>query len=356
VEQGKTIAGRENTRPFLDIRALVKRYGATTALAGCTLELREGEILTLLGPSGCGKTTLLRAVAGFVAPDSGAILIDGVDALTLPVNRRPVGVVFQNYALFPHLSVARNVGYGLKMRGLARHVIAAKVAQALAAVSLEGFDARNPGQLSGGQQQRVAIARVLVLEPKVLLLDEPFNALDAKLRTGMQVELRKLIKRLGITALFVTHDQDEAQAISDRIAVMRAGAIEQVGAPAEIYDLPASAYVADFIGQSNMLPAQAAAGRANLPGGAVVATSLSGPVTVMVRPQNLTLSARTGDGWAGKIVFAKQAGAMIEYEVETPHAPPLKVVAMRAHGQDFAIGAEVAIAVRDPAACVVFAP
>ena len=342
-------------RPFLEIRALVKRYGATTALAGCTLTVQEGEILTLLGPSGCGKTTLLRAVAGFVEPDGGAISIDGVDAFALPVNRRPVGVVFQNYALFPHLSVARNVGYGLKMRGLARGAIATKVAQALKTVSLEGFDARYPGQLSGGQQQRVAIARVLVLEPKVLLLDEPFNALDAKLRVGMQVELRKLIKRLNMTAVFVTHDQDEAQAISDRIAVMRAGAIQQVGTPAEIYDQPASAYVADFIGLSNMLPAHAEDGRARLPDGTVVATSLSGAVTVMVRPQNLLLTAGAAAGWSGRVAFAKQAGATMEYEVESPSSPPLKVVAMRS-GPALAVGGSVGIAVRDPQACMVFAP
>jgi ABC-type Fe3+/spermidine/putrescine transport system ATPase subunit len=353
VEQSKTTAG--DFRPFLDIRALVKRYGATVALAGCTLDVREGEILTLLGPSGCGKTTLLRAVAGFVEPDEGVVLIDGVDALTLPVNRRPVGVVFQNYALFPHLSVARNVGYGLKMRGLARDAVAAKVHAALESVSLTGFGARYPGQLSGGQQQRVAIARVLVLEPKVLLLDEPFNALDAKLRVGMQVELRKLIKRLNMTAVFVTHDQDEAQAISDRIAVMRAGAIEQVGAPAAIYDRPANAYVADFIGVSNMLPARAEGGRALLPDGAAVATPLAGAVTVMVRPQNLALTPGAAAGWGGRIAFAKQAGATIEYEVESPVSPLLKVVAMRA-GQDLAVGSAVAIAVRDPQACVVFAP
>jgi ABC-type Fe3+/spermidine/putrescine transport system ATPase subunit len=233
------------------VRELVKRYGRQSVLDHCSLDAREGEILTLLGPSGCGKTTLLRCIAGFIRPDGGRILIDGADTVDVPVNRRPVGVVFQSYALFPHLTVAGNVGYGLRMRGTAKAEIARRVDAALDSVSLSGFQQRYPSQLSGGQQQRVAIARVIVLEPRVLLLDEPFNALDAKLRGSMQVELRQLIKRLGITAIFVTHDQEEAMTLSDRIAVMRAGRIEQLDKPDVIHDSPATAYVADFIGASN---------------------------------------------------------------------------------------------------------
>ncbi len=261
------------------VRDIVKRYGAQTVLDRCSLDAIEGEILTLLGPSGCGKTTLLRCIAGFIRPDGGGILIDGADTLPVPVNRRPVGVVFQSYALFPHLTVAGNVGYGLRMRGVAKDEIQRRVTAALASVSLGGFENRYPSQLSGGQQQRVAIARVIVLEPRVLLLDEPFNALDAKLRGNMQVELRQLIKTLGITAIFVTHDQEEAMTLSDRIAVMRAGRIEQLDRPDVVYDRPASAYVADFIGASNSLAARAEGGRLTLPDGQVLPTALAGDVS-----------------------------------------------------------------------------
>jgi ABC-type Fe3+/spermidine/putrescine transport system ATPase subunit len=251
----------------VDIRGLIKRYGHQTVLDRCSLSAAEGEILTLLGPSGCGKTTLLRCIAGFIAPDAGSIFIDGRDVAPVPANRRPVGVVFQSYALFPHLTVARNVGYGLRIRGLPANEIAGRVESALASVSLTGLQDRYPSQLSGGQQQRVAIARVVVLQPRVLLLDEPFNALDAKLRGAMQVELRQLIKRLGITAIFVTHDQEEAMTLSDRIAVMRAGRIEQIDRPETIYDRPATMYVADFIGASNVVPCRARDGLLGCPTG-----------------------------------------------------------------------------------------
>ena len=227
-------ANRQEPAPasaVVDIRGLVKHYGNQRVLDGCGLTAVEGEILTLLGPSGCGKTTLLRCIAGFIKPDAGSVVVDGRDLGPVPVNRRPVGVVFQSYALFPHLTVARNVSYGLRMRSLPASEISARVESALQSVSLTGLQDRYPSQLSGGQQQRVAIARVVILQPRVLLLDEPFNALDAKLRGAMQVELRQLIKRLGITAIFVTHDQDEAMTLSDRIAVMRAGRIEQIDQP-----------------------------------------------------------------------------------------------------------------------------
>jgi ABC-type Fe3+/spermidine/putrescine transport system ATPase subunit len=343
----------EDAPPFLEVRGLAKRFARHSALAGCSLAVREGEIVTLLGPSGCGKTTLLRCIAGFATPDDGAIAIAGADALALPVNRRPVGVVFQNYALFPHLTVARNVGYGLKMRGTARDAIAERVAAALRTVALEGLDDRYPAQLSGGQQQRVAIARVLVLEPQVLLLDEPFNALDAKLRVSMQIELRRLIKRLGITALFVTHDQDDALAISDRIAVMRAGRIEQIAAPTEIYDRPATPYVADFVGASNLLHARAAHGWVVLPDGARVASRHDGDVLVMVRPHNLALAV--AGSWRGRVAFGRPAGATMEYEIELPDGTPLKVATERGRAASHEAGAEVGLAVRDPASCIVFA-
>jgi ABC-type Fe3+/spermidine/putrescine transport system ATPase subunit len=339
------------------IRDVVKRYGAQTVLDRCSIEAAEGEILTLLGPSGCGKTTLLRCIAGFITPDAGAIRIDGQDMAPVPVNRRPVGVVFQSYALFPHMTVARNVAYGLKMRGTPAAQIAQRVAAALKTVALTGFEERYPSQLSGGQQQRVAIARVLVLQPRVLLLDEPFNALDAKLRGAMQVELRQLIKELGITAIFVTHDQEEAMTLSDRIAVMRAGQIEQLDRPDVIYDRPVSAYVADFIGASNSWSAEAVDGHVTLPDGQKAATALAGSVRVMVRPHNLAVTdgARPG-GWSGTLRFRRHVGAMMEYEVGFADGLAVRAVTLHeAGGRGPQPGESVTVTVRDPAACMVFA-
>jgi ABC-type Fe3+/spermidine/putrescine transport system ATPase subunit len=342
--------------PVLRIGAVAKRFGALTVLERCSLDVAEGEIVTLLGPSGCGKTTLLRCIAGFWPPDEGSILIDGRDMARVPVNRRPVGVVFQSYALFPHLTVAGNVGYGLRMRGLPRAEIARRVAAALETVSLSGLGDRFPAQLSGGQQQRVAIARVLVLEPRVLLLDEPFNALDAKLRGAMQVELRQLIKRVGITAIFVTHDQEEALTMSDRIAVMRSGRIEQAAPPEEVFDRPATAYVADFIGSSNFWEARAEAGRVALPDGQSLATDLRGAVKVMARPHNLRLMPG-GDGpWRGAVRFHRSIGPLIEYHVATAGGAELRVVAMRQErARPLPEGAPVTLAVLDPALCAVYA-
>ena len=349
--------GADASRPVVEIRGAVKRFGGLTVLDDCSLDAREGEILTLLGPSGCGKTTLLRCIAGFIAPDGGEILIDGRDTVPVPVNRRPVGVVFQSYALFPHLTVARNVGYGLRMRGMRAAEIAPRVAAALATVSLTGFDERYPSQLSGGQQQRVAIARVLVLEPRVLLLDEPFNALDAKLRGSMQVELRQLIKRLGITAIFVTHDQEEALTMSDRIAVMRAGRVEQLGTPETIFDRPQSIYVADFVGASNFWQGLAANGQVALPDGQVVPTALEGEVSVMLRPHHLVLqpAADSASPWVGTIRFRRNVGALLEYEVELADGTPLRAVALRDESlAPVAVGARVGLVIRHAAACSVF--
>lgn len=342
----------------VDIRNVVKRYGALTVLDGCSLTAVEGEILTLLGPSGCGKTTLLRCIAGFNKLDQGEIRIDGRDMDPVPVNRRPVGVVFQSYALFPHLTVARNVAYGLRIRGVPAAELHSRVEAALATVSLSGLGERYPSQLSGGQQQRVAIARVLVLQPRVLLLDEPFNALDAKLRGSMQVELRQLIKRLGITAIFVTHDQEEAMTLSDRIAVMRAGRIEQLDAPEAIYDRPASAYVADFIGATNVWTTQARSGEIRLPDGQRVPTDLSGAVRVMVRPHNILLSPATdaASPWLGEVRFRRHVGALMEYEIAVPDSAPVRAVALRSdRAMEPGPGETVAVSIRDPAACMLFA-
>src|SRR5689334_21170202 len=224
----------------VELQHVTKRFGELTAVDEVSLSVLRGEFLTLLGPSGCGKTTSLRMIAGFEIPDSGRVHVGGEDITDVAVHRRDMGMVFQSYALFPHRTVAQNVAFGLRMRALSRAEIARRVAAALAQVALTGLEERRPGQLSGGQQQRVALARALVIEPRVLLCDEPLGALDRKLRQQMQFELKELQRRLGVTLVFVTHDQEEALAMSDRIAVMNAGRIEQVGSPTEIYERPRS--------------------------------------------------------------------------------------------------------------------
>ena len=227
--------------------------GKVVAVDAVTLDIKAGEFFSLLGPSGCGKTTSLRMIAGFESPDSGRIHVGGQDITDVPVHQRDMGMVFQSYALFPHRTVAENVAFGLRMRAVPKPEIARRVAAALAQVALTGLEERRPGQLSGGQQQRVALARALVIEPRVLLCDEPLGALDRKLRQQMQFELKELQRRLGVTLVFVTHDQEEALAMSDRIAVMNKGRVEQVGAPTEIYERPRTRFVADFIGEINLL-------------------------------------------------------------------------------------------------------
>ena len=240
-------------KPAVRIDALRISYGDTEVVKGVTMEVARGEIVSLLGPSGCGKTTTLRAIAGFADPDSGAIEVHGEDVVAIPAHRRDIGMVFQGYALFPHLTAFENVAYGLRMRRLNRTEIEARVAKALAMVRLTGFEDRRPRQLSGGQQQRVAIARALVIEPRVLLLDEPLSNLDAKLRQEMRVELRRLLKSMEVAAIFVTHDQEEAIILSDRVVLMNDGRIEQQGTPEEMYDRPRSLFAAAFLGQSNFL-------------------------------------------------------------------------------------------------------
>jgi ABC-type Fe3+/spermidine/putrescine transport system ATPase subunit len=235
------------------IEGLRKQYGGRIVLEIDALEIGDGEFFSLLGPSGCGKTTTLRCVAGLVDPESGRIALDGRDVTRIPTYRRNLGMVFQGFALFPHLTVAENVAFGLRERGGPRTAVAARVAEALQLVALSGYEARLPHQLSGGEQQRVAMARAVVYRPDVLLLDEPLSSLDVKLRLAMRAELKRLQRTLGITTVFVTHDQQEALAVSDRIAVMRAGRVEQVGTPIDVYESPASVFVADFVGGTNLL-------------------------------------------------------------------------------------------------------
>jgi putrescine transport system ATP-binding protein len=241
-----------NLRPLLRIEALTKRFGRTAVVDHLSLDIYEGEFFALLGPSGCGKTTLLRLIAGFERPNSGRILLDGVDLAPVPAYRRPVNMMFQSYALFPHLNVEANIAFGLKQEGLPGREIARRVADMLARVKLEGLGGRKPNELSGGQRQRVALARSLVKRPRILLLDEPMAALDKKLRGETQFELMELQRNLGLTFIIVTHDQSEAMTVADRIAVMDSGHLVQVAPPAEIYERPTSRWVADFIGDVNL--------------------------------------------------------------------------------------------------------
>src|SRR5438128_468006 len=248
----------------LDIEAASKSFGNVVALVDVSLGVSAGEFVTILGPSGSGKTTLLKVIAGFEVADAGRVLVDGSDVTELDPAQRNIGMVFQNYALFPHMSVARNVAYPLAMRRMAKAEIAARVAAALEMVELAGMAERLPKQLSGGQQQRVALARATVFQPRLLLLDEPFGALDRRLRDQMQLEVRRLQRRLGLTTLFITHDQEEALILSDRIAVMNHGRLQQIALPRALYERPANAFVADFVGESNLLLGRIAAARDGL--------------------------------------------------------------------------------------------
>jgi putative spermidine/putrescine transport system ATP-binding protein len=287
---------------FLDVAGAEKRFGSTTVLGGVDLAVARGEFISLLGPSGCGKTTLLRMVAGLLAPDRGRIVLDGRDLTTTPPHRRDVSVVFQSYALFPHLTVAENVAFGLKARRPAAEV-AATVARFLGLVQMAGFADRPIRALSGGQQQRVAVARALAVQPKVMLLDEPFSALDRKLRETMQIDLKRLLRELGTTSVFVTHDQDEALTMSDRIAVMNRGAIEQFADPVTIYRRPATAFALGFVGLSSRFDGTVTASEGGIITVATPAGSLrapgrflpGSPVVLGIRPERMAL----GDGADG---------------------------------------------------------
>jgi len=285
----------------VEARNTVKVFGkgasAVRALDDVSVQIRQGEFFTLLGPSGCGKTTLLRLIAGFDTPTSGQILLDGDDITHLPPNKRPVNTVFQSYALFPHLTVAQNIGFGLEMQGRPKAKVADRVARMLALVQMEPMAQRKTSQLSGGQQQRVALARALAPKPKVLLLDEPLSALDLKLRKEMQIELKRLQMETGITFVFVTHDQEEALTMSDRIAVMCAGQIQQVGSPRDIYTKPANRFVASFIGETNFLKGVSDGATVTLGNGAKLPlVAPPGPVSLAIRPEQVRVVAPDAPG------------------------------------------------------------
>jgi spermidine/putrescine transport system ATP-binding protein len=283
---------------------LVKRFGDVTAVDGVNLEMPRGEFFSMLGPSGCGKTTTLRMIAGFEQPTEGRILLDGNDMAYTPPHKRNVNTVFQSYALFPHLNVADNVAFGLRRQKVSKHQIRERVAETLELVQLSGLEKRKPAQMSGGQQQRVALARALVLKPAVLLLDEPLGALDAKLRKALQLELKALQQQVGITFIYVTHDQEEALTMSDRIAVMADGRVEQVAPPREVYEEPSTVFVADFLGVSNLMDAEAVGGanicRLQLGDFELDATQgktdARGSVRVTIRPERVQLEAQEATG------------------------------------------------------------
>ena len=337
--------------------SLAKSYGVVQAVSGISLSIGAGEFFSLLGPSGCGKTSTLRMIAGFEEPTGGSILIDGNDVSRVPANQRPVNTVFQNYALFPFMSVADNVGFGLKYAQLDKAAAKAKVGEALELVRMGDYAKRKPAQLSGGQQQRVALARALILGPKVLLLDEPLGALDAKLRKVLQIELKSLQESVGITFVYVTHDQEEALTMSDRIAVMAEGHIEQIGTPAEVYERPSTAYVADFLGSANVLrvdvigPGTDGRTEFRLGSATLEATGPAmepGPGTLVVRPERIYLDPTADDAVALPATVERTIylGAMSDVVVVLESGQTLVVRKPSEHSGDHHRGERVSVHLR----------
>lgn len=332
----------------IQLSHIVKKYGNVTALNDVSLTIRDGEFVTLLGPSGCGKTTLLRIVAGFLMPDSGEVIIDGKTMTNVPPDARPTGMVFQSFALFPHMTVEQNVSFGLRMQHVPASEIRDKVAHLLEIVGVKDMGKRYPGQLSGGQQQRVAVARTLAIEPSVLLLDEPLASLDRKLRIQMRSELKKLVERVGITSIFVTHDQEEALAMSDRIAVMDHGYLAQYATPMEVYDDPRTPFVAGFIGNSNIFHGtvqKQAEGRlvlatetVCLPLPSSFQTHVGKEINVLLRPEHLNVTPRTEGadvdayGMPGVISYVTPLGLSTGYEVQLESGRSLMVEMKRLRG------------------------
>ena len=331
-------AGAGSGEADLALSGIVRRFADVTALAGIDLAVHRGELVTILGPSGSGKTTLLKIIAGFELPDNGVVRLKGEDITFAAPAKRGIGMVFQNYALFPHLSVERNVAFPLEMRGVSRAEIRRRVAAVLQLVGLAELSARLPRELSGGQQQRVALARAVVFDPGLLLLDEPFGALDRKLREQMQLEVKRLQRRLGLTALFVTHDQEEALVLSDRIAVMSEGRIEQIGTPEEIYAHPVNWFVADFVGESNLFRGRLAADDTGRPvalidSGAQIRVpkssfALGSEVGVLVRPERPRLIAdgqQADNVVRGRVVEVIYVGESVKYRLRLDAAHDLVV-------------------------------
>jgi len=362
------VAGTEEPAPEIRLVDLAKQYGEVRAVDSVCLDIRSGEFFSLLGPSGCGKTTTLRMIGGFEEPTSGRIELRGRDVSHDPPERRPVNMVFQNYALFPHLNVFDNVAFGLRRHKVPRDDVRRRTSEALELVRLTGFDRRRPTQLSGGQQQRVALARALVNRPTVLLLDEPLGALDLKLRRQLQIELKRIQQEVGITFVYVTHDQEEALTLSDRIAVMRSGRVEQLGTPEELYDRPLTRFVADFIGTTNLLAGvvdsvEAEGAQVRLSSGELCRVErgmlvVGQAVELAVRPQAIELRAAEGGdsegleagggepgggeaaaaegGWAvlqGRVEHAAYMGTSVDYVVRTDGGLPIAAVVPRSAGR-----------------------
>ena len=325
---GRTASGKSGGKPALVLRGLEKMFGDVAAVAGVDLEVPEGEFLTLLGPSGSGKTTTLRMIAGFTVQSAGTIEIDGVDVTKVPPHKRDVGMVFQNYALFPHMTAAENIAFPLQMRKLGKTETRQKTADALKLVKLEAYGPRYPRQMSGGQQQRIALARAVVFQPRLLLMDEPLGALDKKLREALQLEIMHISRQLGATVIYVTHDQEEALVMSDRIAIFHDGKIEQLGSGEDLYERPSSLFVADFIGESNILHGTLDGGavRSDLGtwriGDAPAALAAKSAAAVVVRPERLRIIAATGDVPAGvnsvpaKVTDVLYLGSTRKYELK----------------------------------------
>ncbi len=343
----------------ISVENLTKRFGPQAAVSAVSLSIEEGEMFTLLGPSGCGKTTLLRLVAGFYTPDAGEICFGDRVVNEVPPHERGIGMVFQNYALWPHMTVSENVSYGLKLRKFSSSDIARRVAEVLKKVELTGLGDRYPGQLSGGQQQRVALARALVLNPQILLLDEPLSNLDAKIRVQVRAEIRKLQKELGITTIYVTHDQEEALAMSDRIAVFSHGKVSQVGPPKALYERPATRFVADFIGINNLVEGTVRSVdgpqrslRAETPLGELSAIHneplrVGDRCVICIRPENIALDGKTDGGrnqFKGRISFAAYLGNTLRYDVDLGNGVIFKAdIGDPWHHEPFAMGTSVAL-------------